>query len=195
MDEDARDERLGPPALGDIARELRAGVGADFRADAEAGERQAAQAALRRRHLSDVAAEAAARGDTVTVELRDRRFSGRVEHTARDLLTLRTAAGSVHINLAAALLVRTRGDGPQEAPRSSADAVPSFKARLYELEMTRGEVAVGLTVAPGEMRGRIRAVASDHLLVETVDGQRCAVGLAAVHWVRASGPDGTGRVT
>ena len=190
MERGGRDEGPDTGALGDLARELRVGVGDELRAEAEENERQAAQAALRRRRLVDVAAAARDRGETVTVVCGDRRLSGRVSHTARDLLTLATPAGPLHVNLDGDVALRIgAGDGP---PRGGEhEDTPSFKARLYELEMAGVEVDLGTTDQPGELRGRIRAVALDHVLVDTPAGERWAVGLSAVRYVRERG-GGTG---
>lgn len=170
-----------------MARELRAGPGADLRADAEEGERLAAQAALRRRGLADVASEVAARGGTLTVLCRDRRFVGTVRHAARDLLTLETVGGTVHVNLAGP--VTLRGGPADESPVAtwpgpSPDDAPSFKARLYELELAGSDVELGVATEPGELRGRLRAVALDHVLLDGPDGARSAVALRAIAWLR-----------
>lgn len=185
MDGGGRDD---PDArgFGELARELRAGAGADVRADAEEGERLAAQAALRRRTLADVAREAADRGLTVLVECGDRRFAGTVAHATRDLLTLVTVGGDVHVNLAGPVLVRT-GEPAMTAAWRPDDDVPSFRARLYQLEMDRTEVDVGVVTAPGELRGRLRAVARDHVLLDIAD-DRSAVAVGAIAWVRV--PEG-----
>ena len=188
MERGGRDDDIG--ALGDLARELRAGVGDELRAEAEESERQAAQAALRRRRLADVAAAARDRGEAVTAVCGHRSLAGRVRHTARDLLTLETAAGAVHVNLDGDVALRT---GPETGAAHAVahEDTPSFKARLYELEMAGAEVDLGTAGEPGELRGRIRAVALDHVLFDTAAGDRWAVGLSAVRYVRERG-GGTG---
>lgn len=183
MERGGTDDGPGSGALGDLARELRAGLGHELRADAEEGERLAAQSALRRRNLADVARDAADRGETMTAVCQGRRFTGSVGHVARDLLSLEVGRARVHVNLDAAVVLQTGGASAGPALRTS-DDTPSFKARLYELELAGSEVDVGLSGPPGELRGRLRAVALDHVLLEAADGSRSAVGLGAIAWVR-----------
>lgn len=159
-----------------------------MRADAEENERLAAQAALRRRNLADMAREAADRGETISAICPGRRFTGSVGHVARDLVSLDVTGGRVHVNLEGPVVLQTGGPSPGPAPRRS-DDTPSFKARLYELELAGVEVDLGLTGSPDELRGRLRAVALDHVLLEGADGTRSAVALRAIAWVR--GGEGT----
>lgn len=184
MERGGRDDGPGQGALGDLARELRAGLGHEVRAEAEEEERLAAQAALRRRTLADVAREAADRGDSVTAVCGGRRFSGPVGHVARDLLTLDLPAARLHVNLDGSVLLRSGGP-LTEPPVHVPDDAPSFKARLYELELAGVEVDLGLTGTTDELRGRLRAVAFDHVLLQVDDGSRAAVALRAIAWVRS----------
>lgn len=183
MERGGPDDGPGPRALGDLARELRAGLGHEVRADAEEDERLAAQAALRRRSLADVAREAADRGETMTVVCSGRRFTGSVRHVARDLLSLDLGDSRVHVNLDGPVVLRTGGAPARPSVRAS-DDTPSFKARLYELEMAGGEVDLGLAGSADELRGRLRAVALDHVLLQAPDGSRSAVALRAIAWLR-----------
>lgn len=188
MERGGPDERSSDAgALGDLARELRAGAGDAFRAEAEEGERLAARAALRRRTLVDVAVAAAERGETLTVLCGERRFSGGVRHAAKDLLTIVAPGGPVHVNLAGAVVVHVGRAGPGRDERTGEDT-PSFKARLFELELAGTELDVGIGVSPGELVGCIRAVAVDHVLVDADDGERWAVALGSVRWVRERRP-------
>lgn len=174
--------------LDDLARELRHGVGGELRADAEEGERLAARSVLRRRGLAEVATESRDRGDTVTASLPGRVFSGQVGHAASDLLTLVTATGDVHVNLAGPVVLRVGPPAASEAAPARPEA-SSFKARLYELELAGVLLELGSAAQVDVLRGRIRAVALDHVLFDDLDGVRWAVGLGAVHYVRAL--DGT----
>ena len=187
MERDGPDDRPGLGALGDLARELRAGLGHEVRAEAEEGERLAAQAALRRRTLADVAREAAERGQAVTVRCGGRTFTGDVGHVAPDLLGLEIGGARVDVNLDAPVVLRVAGPraGP---PPPGREGAPSFKARLYELELAGTSVELGLAGPAGELRGRIRAVALDHVLLRADDGSRSAVALRAIAWVRGDGP-------
>lgn len=169
--------------LGDLARQLRAGVGGELRADAEEGERLAAQAALRRRGLADVALAARDRGDVLVVVLPGARFRGRVVHAARDLLTVAAAAGTVHVRLDGAVALHVDGAAVAAHREPDPGGAPSFKAKLYELEMAGSQVEVSAGVLPAPLRGRIRAVALDHVLVQVADGPPWAVGLPAVRSV------------
>lgn len=186
MERDGPDDSPGHGALGDLARELRAGLGHAVRADAEEDERLAAQAALRRRNLADVAREAAERHETVTAVCAGRRFTGGVGHVARDLLSLDITGGRVHVNLDGPVVLQIAEARAGPRPHGSDDA-PSFKARLYELELAAVEVDIGLVGVPDELRGRLRAVALDHVLLQAGDGSRSAVALRAIAWVRDPG--------
>lgn len=192
MDGDGRDDGPEVAGLDELARELRAGAGEELRADAEEGERLAAQAALRRRTLADVAREAADRGTPVVVRHGTRRFVGAVARAAKDLLTVVTAGGNVHVNLSAPIVLDVAGPAAAvgRAPTSrTSDDAPGFRARLYELEMVRAEVEVGLAPGPDEVRGRLRAVGRDHVLLDTPDGSRVAVATPAIVYVRVLDSD------
>lgn len=166
----------------DLGRDLRRGVGEEFRAEAEETERAAAQAARRRRTLTDVMREAMARGDDVTAEVPGRTFLGTVVHAGSDLVSLATPAGRVDLpttQVALTLQVARRrtavGRDPQSGPGT-------FKARLLEIELGGSSVALGIAAFPVERVGRILAVGSDHVVV--MDGnQEWFVPLAAISYL------------
>lgn len=167
--------------LGPVGRELRQGVGAELRADAEETERLVALAARRRRTLGDVAAALLARGDRIEVDVPGRRFTGTVVHAGADLLRLRAAGGPVDVNLrgpvSLQVVERAAAGGSDRS-----DGAPSFRSRLSELELE------GATVELGDGRdglvGRIDVVAVDHVVLVDRVGTERYVARAAITYVR-----------
>lgn len=153
--------------LKDLARELRQGVGAELRAEAEITEQETHQGRLRKRTLSDVARQAANRGDQVTVPVAHRTFIGTVIHVGNDYLTLETAGEWVEIRLdAAPLRIRPHRSGGLSTTKGSA----TFKARLGEYEQT-GE-RIELIIDGGEvLPGTVTVVAVDHIMFEETSGE------------------------
>lgn len=169
-----------------LGRELRERAGAQLRAEAEDSERLAAQAARRGRSLADVARELMARGDTVTVAVPGRWFTGVIIHASGDLLTLRAAGGSVDVNLRAPahlqVVQRARSGG-----LAGSDGASSFKARLFEIEMAGELVTLGCLTVGEEVRGRIAAVGVDHLVWQSGGGREWYLPLVAVTHVLHAG--------
>lgn len=167
--------------LGPVGRELREGVGAELRADAEETERLVALAARRRRTLGDVAASLLARGDRVAVDVPGRRFTGTVVHAGEDLLRLRTVGGPVDVNLRGPVALTVVERATAGGAERSAGA-PSFRSRLSELELE------GATVELGDggdgLVGRIDVVAVDHVVLVDPAGAERYVARAAVTYVR-----------
>lgn len=169
--------------LGPVGRELRQGVGAELRADAEETERLVALAARRRRSLADLAGDLRARGDTVAVDVPGRRFTGVVVHAGADVLRLRTAAGSVDVPLRGAVGIAVL----QRAPTGGADGTDgpaSFRSRLLELELAGTPVELGDATTGGPLLGRLAAVAVDHVVLAGAAGDERWLSLAAITYVQ-----------
>jgi hypothetical protein len=184
-----------------LDRELRERVGGEFRTEAEEGERLAARAAQRARDLAAVASELRDRGDRVAVDVAGRTYLGHVVHVGADLLQLRTrpsppgvrdvsgeplGAGSVvDVHLAAPVVLRVvqrareGGHGPQPGPAT-------FRARLLELELADAVVELTAEAVAGAARGRVAAVARDHLVLLDEDATPWFVPLATITTVRTS---------
>jgi hypothetical protein len=154
----------------------------ELRAEAQAYEALAAKDLLRRRSLPDVARELVHRGDRVQALTGSTTFAGVVTYAAGDLVCLRTPAGAVDLRLTGPLAlrvverVRTGGLPTGRGPAG-------FTARLHEHEASGVLLELGCP-SLGDLRGRIEAVAVDHVVLREADGQRCFVALRALAWVR-----------
>jgi hypothetical protein len=161
---------------------LDAAVSAEFRAEAQAYERLAALDHLRSRRLDDVALELLHRGDVVAVEFACCTFAGTVVYAVADLLCLRTRTVQVDVWLEASLtlhvLERVRAGG-----LSRGVGPGSFKARLFEHEAAGTEVVIGRREHPAELKGRIRAVAQDHVVVDVGRRPQCYVPLRIIDYI------------
>ncbi|MDP9021691.1 MAG: hypothetical protein M3N57_03125 [Actinomycetota bacterium] len=170
------------PALRGLARELRERIGAEFRFDAEDGERLAAQASLRARSLRDVVVDLRSRGDTVAVRLGGRVLTGRVVFVGNDYVRLRTGAGSVDVPLDQPLALRVV-ERARSGGTGRGDGAATFRARLLQLELDRAAVQVDTAVVGDVLRGRLEAVARDHALLHTQDGQEWVIPFVAIRAV------------
>lgn len=162
------------PELAALGRRFRD----ELRAEAEAYEQLAARDLLRGRDLGDVALELLHRGDVVAVAVGRRTFAGTVTYAAGNLLCLRTPSADLDVSLSAPVglqvLERVRSGG---RPRGRGPA--SFKARLAEHEQTQATLELGCPGLEVELRGRVAAVADDHLVLDA-EGRRWYLGLVAV---------------
>ncbi|MGH8910324.1 MAG: hypothetical protein ACRD0K_28475 [Egibacteraceae bacterium] len=161
---------------------LDAALTAEFRAEAREYERLAALDHLRGRQMADVALELLHRGDVVAVEFGRRTFTGTVAYTRADLLCLRTRTAQVDVWLEAPLTLHVRRRVPAGG-LSRGVGPSSFKARLSEHEAAHTGVAVGRRGHSAELRGRIRAVAQDHLVMDVERRPQCYVPLSAIGYV------------
>lgn len=154
------------------------------RADAEEDEALAARDALRSRRLSDVAVELLHRGDVVAVAFADERFVGTVLHAGDDLVVLRTATGDIDVCLTAPVALqvveRVRFGG---LPRGG--GAQTFTARLFEHEAAGATVEVGCPALGTTLRGRMAAVATDHVVLDDGVGTRWFLARTALAWVRS----------
>lgn len=158
----------------------------ELRAEAEEYERLAARDLLRHRSLGDVAVEFVHRGDVVAVSAGARTFTGTVVYAAGDLACLRCAAGDVDVRLGPPLALRVvervrsggrpRGRGPR-----------GFRARLLEHEAAGATVEFGCPTLPADVRGRLEAVAPDHVVVADASST-CYLALSAIAWVLLARP-------
>lgn len=170
--------------LGAVGRELRQGIGAELRADAEETERLVAIAARRRRSLADVANDLLARGDTVAVELPGARFTGTIVHAAGDLLRLHGPAGALDVHLGGPVALTV----VERAPTGGIERVDgpaSFRSRLLELELDGATVELAHEAAAGTLVGRLLAVAVDHAVVVDPAGNERHLSLRGLSWVRS----------
>jgi hypothetical protein len=166
----------------DLAR-----LGRDFddelRAEAAEYEALAAKDLLRRRSLSDVALDLVHRGDRVLVEVGAHRFTGTVVDATGDLAVVRTATGDVDVRLTAPLAIRVV-EPVRAGGRPRGRGARTFKARLTEHEAAGAEMELGCPPLDLVLRGRVEAVATDHLVIADADGQRIHLALTAVAWAR-----------
>lgn len=158
---------------------------AELRAEAEEYERIAARDLLRGRNLQDAARELCHRGDVAAVVLDSRTLVGEIVHAGSDLVRVRTLNGDIDVNLRAVTAMRV-------VERSSHGGQPclsgptSFTARLFEHEAAGNRVELSTWLPTGEVIGRIRAVAIDHVVLIDDDGQLWYLPLAAIDCVAES---------
>ncbi len=160
-----------PDELADVARR-----GArEWERDMAAWESDAERLRLRGRTLPNVLWEAMQRGDDVTVRTAGHAFTGRLEAARNDLAVLvrddlRIALSTTMID---ALAMTTGGRGV-----AGDRTYGSFRAYLGMLEVEGPEVRlIGRDV---DVRGRVEAVAKDHVLVVRGDGTRWAIALESL---------------
>ena len=150
----------------------------ELRAEAEAYEELAARDHLRGRDLAGVALELLHRGDVGAAAVGARTVTGAVTYAAGDLLCLRTPSAeldlALHGPVALHVVEQVRSGGRPRGPGPG-----SFKARLAEHEHAGSELEVGCPALGVDLRGRIAAVAPDHLVLDA-DGRRWYLGLVAV---------------
>jgi hypothetical protein len=153
----------------------------ELRAEAEAYEQLAATDLLRGRALADVALELLHRGDVVAAAVGSRTFTGEVTYAAGDLLCVRTVSIDVDLALSGPLALHVVESAPSGGrPRGRGPS--SFRARLAEHEQAGTTLEVGCPALGVELRGRLAAVAEDHVVVDA-DGRRWYLGLVAVAYV------------
>lgn len=166
-----------------LSRELRQRVGGEFRAEAEEGERLAELARLRGRDLGDLATELRDRGDRIRLTAGGRNFVGTIDDAGRDHCTLRTRAGTVEVAFGGRPVHLTveephATDVPDRRPYTA-----TFRSRLRELEMDGRAVEIGAAGMPDVLRGRIVAVAQDHVVVDDPDARRWYVTWESIGYV------------
>ncbi|NIA24458.1 MAG: hypothetical protein GWP04_02695 [Gammaproteobacteria bacterium] len=152
------------------------------RSEAEESESDAAKLAKRARALGDVAFDAMTRGDLLAVASSDRSYVGTVRYARGDLVSLETDGGWIDANLVGPLhlVIRRRAYSDGFDRVAGAD---TFKARLSEYELTGELVEIVAPHAGVSMKGHISAVAKDHLMLTTADGQDVFVPLSQIAFV------------
>jgi hypothetical protein len=176
---------VGPGDDADLAR-LGQAFDDELRAEAEEYEALAAKDLLRRRDLGAVARELLHRGDRVAVTSGGRTFTGVVVHAAGDLACLETAGGVVDVRLGGPVAIRVV-EVVRTGGLPSGRGAGSFVARLHEHEAAGVTVELGCAALDSEPRGRLAAVASDHVVLDAESG-RSYVALAAIGWARPLAP-------
>lgn len=166
--------------LESLARELRESVGSEFRAEAEMVELETEIGRLRRRALHDVAREAANRGDRVSIVTVDRTVTGDISHVGRDYVSVETPTELLDARLDRVVLVFTPSTSGGVDPRGGSI---TFRARLSEFEQTGEPVELAATRLNVSVHGRIKVVASDHVVLEDLDGVRNVLPLDTVDLV------------
>lgn len=154
----------------DLARELRERIGGEMRRAAEEGEYDARKAALRGRDLGLVAYEWMTRGDVVACHFGETVITGVVTHARADLVTIQTGGGMIaDINLAKAPAFKVASTPAPGGRGVDPIGAPGFRARLLEIEMAAAEVELWAIDTVGQIRGRIEAVAKDHVMLVGAD--------------------------
>lgn len=169
--------------LEDVAAAIRA----ELRSEAEEAEREAAVSAGMRRTLAEVAAELMAHGDTVSVEVGGRTFTGTIASAGTDFVTIALAGERADVALGAMgrlrVVRRSRSGGARKAPGEAT----SLRARLLELQLGGEVVEVGTagsSVAGDSVTGRVALVGPDHVALGGGPDPDWFVPLAAVAYVR-----------
>lgn len=152
---------------------------AEMRRELEAAEREAGKLAAKRRTIADVARSVVDRGDTVTVASDGLEFTGTGIYARGDLLTLRSRAALVEVNLGAIDWLRLEAS-VDTGGRSSPIEAESFAARLGLLELTAERVELVGRGGNPRVSGVIAAVARDHVVVDSADGKRWFLRLADI---------------
>ena len=153
------------PEFNELARELRQELGDEFRREAEEVERLSELQRVRRRSLSESAAELMARGDVIQVDAAGATFKGQITASHGDLLSLDAGELEIDVNLGSAVsfvVIERRRQGGLEPATGSR----SFRARLAEFEQSGEELTLVLSPSSDHLSGRIKVVASDHAVVE-----------------------------
>lgn len=164
----------------ELARELRQGVGAEWRDEAEITERETYLGRLRRRKLADVTREAMHRGDVVTVMVGGRSVRGPAMFVGTDYVVIQTASQTLDIVLDLAVLrVEPQPGGGHTTRGGSA----TFKARLAEYEQTGEPVTLHLTGGAAQQAGRILVAAVDHCIAEDTEGVRSHIPIALIEMI------------
>ncbi len=156
------DDWLFDPSLANINRRLQR----EFREEAEEQEAESAEYELRTRTVAQLALEARNRGDSITVALRQKSFTGPVLYAAGDVITVGGEGFEVDINIAAIAFFRVVARGRRRGAGGAAPVGPgTFEMRLLERQSARAVVEVGQAVKDDILTGRLTAVGADHLVL------------------------------
>lgn len=164
----------------DLARDLRQGIGVEWRAELEATELEIHQDRLRQRTMSDIADMVLHRGDMVTLQTQGFQVCGEVVGCGEDYVTVNTDSLSVDARLDRFVIrVSRRSCGGTAA----AGNAPTWRARLTELELTQERVELLAPPLSNPLRGRIRVVSLDHVWLIEATGIDCYLPLQQVNAV------------
>lgn len=166
--------------LEELARELRQGVGTEFRAEAEITEQETHLGFLRRLGLVDVGRAAMHRGDVVSLLTPLKTITGSPAYVGKDYLTVETRSEIVDAPFDRVLIrVERRPSGGHTATGGAI----TFKARLSELEHSGEQVTMYAAEANHEITGRVSLLATDHCIVEDPEGPRVHIPLNLITMV------------
>jgi hypothetical protein len=161
----------------ELARELRWGPGAEFRAEAEITELETHQGRLRDRMLHDVAAHAMHRGDRVQAAASNMSVTGSIDSVGNDYMVIETESSTVDVTLAAVSLrflpSAMRGHAAQPGSLT-------MRARIAEYEHTAEVVRIIAPELGLDATGRIKVAASDHLILADQDDGELAIPTSKV---------------
>lgn len=146
----------------ELASHLRQGAGAELRAEAEEVERLVHQDRLRKRNTEDAFWLHANRGDGVEVFVAGMDLAGYLCEIGSDYAVLLSHSNKYAFRFDGARVRFYRGANPPPDRPASV----TFRARLAEAEEQGAFIAVG-SDAPEVVDGKIRAVAADHVLIDT----------------------------
>ena len=149
--------------------DLRRRMDSRARRESEKAEQQAAVLSVRRRRLADAAWEAAQYGRIVEVRAGTFQAEGTALYARRDLLSLRTPRGGLEVCLpnVDALFIRSATSPGRSLPMED----ESFAARLAAMQIHGERVEVVGRGGANRFRGRLEAVARDHLTLESPQGE------------------------
>lgn len=163
--------------LEELARELRQGVGAELRAEAEMTELETHIGRLRRLGLADIARSAMHRGDVISLITATKTITGIPVFSGKDYLVCQTPTEIVDAPYERVLI---RVERRPVGGHTTHGGPITFKARLSELEHTGESITVLTADANHELSGRIAVVATDHCIIEDRLGPRIHVPIAQI---------------
>lgn len=176
---DMADDPLEP-----FAEELGRHVEREFRAEARELERQAARLESRRRDMTDLAAELAARGDIVTAVAGSHTATGPLAYARGTLAGIETPDGVVDINLIGPAVLRI-DERRAHGGRSSAPGASSLRSRLLEFELEGKRLRIWAPRLLNEVDGTVSAVGQDHAVITDLDHVEWVLRFDEVAFVQA----------
>lgn len=172
--------------LEELARELRQGVGAELRAEAEITERETHAGYLRGLKLSDIGRAAMHRGDLVSLITATKTVTGLPVFVGKDYLVIETKTEIVDAPFER-ILIRVERQ-PQGGHTTRGGSI-TFKARLSELEHSGEMVTICSADTAFEMVGRVAIVSTDHCIIEDPTGPRFHVPITQISMILRPRPD------
>jgi hypothetical protein len=173
--------------LVDLHGDAAATVRAEWRADEEEWTAAAVAQWSHGRTLLERVRHHMHRGDTLDVELGTTRVIGRVVAVGADVFAVDSVGGRVDLHAPSHAPIACRVLHPAPSGGNRGLDVPSFRARLLELERDETVIDLGITIWSGSCRGRL-TVGRDHVVVVDDDCVDTMVALSAVQSVRVVDP-------